>query len=78
MNENAPAGCTNQDTDGGILAKPDDLKVHAYACKEWRSLLHEELAFESVEVGECYDVSDEKTEVFITVKVSVPWADVEE
>ena len=74
---NLPAGCTNQDTDGGVTIQPSDEAIHKYVCEHWRLLLDEDVGFDKVDMLGSFDASLEETEIFITVRVSVSWADVE-
>ncbi len=76
-NANLPPGCTDRDTDGGLVKQPTDEQVHAYACEDWRYLLCGDAAFEDAEVLGCYKDTPEETDVFLTVRVRVPWVDVE-
>ena len=72
-----PCGCTQQDCNGGVIKEPSPDQIHKYACENWRSLLDGTIGFENVEVDGCYDVSDEQTDVLLTVRVPVYWVDIE-
>ncbi len=59
------------------IKQPSDEQIHRHVCDNWRDYVGDNSAFEDAEIDGCYDISEEFTDVFITVRAQVPWVDVE-
>ena len=80
QDSNLPGGVTQQDCDGGPHKKPKNEKVHDYIRDNWRGILEDhagDLDYEEAEVLGCDDNSLEETEVLLTFRAIIPWAEIE-